>query len=213
MRQTHNTDLRKTYDQIAEDWHKDHLDDAWWKPVTERFASLLSPGSSILDVGCAGGIVGKFFAERGFRVTGIDFSENMIAIAKREVQTGTFVVADLYKLDEFPGQFNAVFAKAVLLHIPQKDIPEIMGKLVRKLRLGGYLYLAVKERDEGQLEEDVKKEHDYGYTYERFFSYFTLPEMQHFVEQAGLQIVFSDVTQSGNVRWIQCIGRNGGRDD
>ncbi|MBI5575901.1 MAG: class I SAM-dependent methyltransferase [Deltaproteobacteria bacterium] len=40
-------------------------------------------GKSILDVGCGSGIYSIYFAGKGARVTGLDFSDNMIALARR----------------------------------------------------------------------------------------------------------------------------------
>lgn len=199
--------LRDTYNTIAEDWHKDHSDDTWWKNIVERFTMMLKPGSTVLDVGCGGGIMAKYLSEKGLTVTGIDFSENQIAIAKREVPAAKFMVADLYDLDSIEGQFDAVFAQAVLLHIPKKDITGIMEKLVAKLRDGGYMYIAVKKRESNEQEEVVLQENDYGKSFERFFSYFLAPEVQDFVQRAGLQTVFSETTQSGNTKWIQIIAK------
>jgi SAM-dependent methyltransferase len=55
-------------------------------------------GSSILDVGCGTGRHAREFARRGYKVTGIDFSEGMLEIAKAKcaaIQADTqFVLAD-----------------------------------------------------------------------------------------------------------------------
>lgn len=49
-------DLKSTYNLIAEDWDRDHLQDDWWIAGTNTFMSFLRPGVHILDAGCAGGI-------------------------------------------------------------------------------------------------------------------------------------------------------------
>ena len=48
-------------------------------------------------------------------------------------------------------------------------------KFKNKLNPNGVLYLAVKEKR--KVEEEIATENDYGYEYERFFSYFTLDEI------------------------------------
>ncbi len=77
-------DLKDTYNKIAEDWHKDHTQDDWWVDGTLKFISLVGVGKEVLDVGCGAGTKSKFLKENGLSVTGIDFSEKMIEIAKRE---------------------------------------------------------------------------------------------------------------------------------
>lgn len=200
--------LRETYNRIAEDWHRDHQDDTWWVEGTNKFISFLKPDDSVLDVGCGGGTKAKYLIDRGLEVTGIDFAENLIAIAKREVPTGSFLVMDAYDLDTLAETFDAVFAQAFLLHVPKRDAPEMLGKFAAKLRPGGYLYIAVKEVKPGQPEEEERTERDYGYEYRRFFSYFTLPELEGHTRHMGLETAYSEITHSGNSRWIQLISQN-----
>ena len=51
-------------------------------------------------------------------------------------------------------------------------------------------------------------EHDYGYAYDRFFSYYTLDEMRAYVERVGLSVVYSEASQSPwKGDWIQVIAR------
>ena len=199
--------LRQTYDRIADDWHRDHQDDTWWIDGTDTFISFLKPGDLVLDVGCGGGTKAKYLIDRGLEVTGIDFAENLIAIAKREVPTGTFIVMDAYDLDALPGTFDGVLAQAFLLHVPKRDVSAVLGKLTDKVRPGGYLYMAVKEVKPGQPEEEERIENDYGYEYRRFFSYFTLPELEGLIRQTGLETAYSEITPSGNSRWIHLIGQ------
>ena len=201
------SDLKDTYDKIAEDWHRDHLEDSWWVEGTNKYISFLKPGSTVLDVGCGAGVKSQYLSSKGLKVTGIDFSEKLIEIAKREVPKNTFLVRDIYQSLNLEQQFDGVFAQAVLLHIPKKDLPKILANLLSALRLGGYLYVALKEKREEEQEEQVEKENDYGYDYERFFSYFTLPEVKKYLLNAGLEIVYETVTTSGRRNWIQVIAK------
>ena len=95
--------------------------------------------------------------------------------------------------------------QAVLLHIPKSEVREVVRELRNKLNDGGYLYIAVKERRENEKDEEILKENDYGYEYERFFSYFTLSEIKRYVSDAGLGISYEKVTLSGHTNWIQMI--------
>lgn len=199
--------LRETYNRIADDWHRDHQDDTWWIGGTDKFISLLPPGASVLDVGCGGGTKAEYLIDRGLEVTGIDFAENLIAIAKAEAPAGRFIAMDAYDLDTLSGTFDGVFAQAILLHIPKRDIPAMLVRLVAKVRAGGYLYITVKEVKPGQPEEEERVENDYGYEYRRFFSYFTLPELESRIRQIGLETMHIEVTPSGNSRWIQIISK------
>lgn len=199
--------LKETYDRIAEDWHRDRQHDDWWIEGTNTFISFLQKGDIVLDVGCGGGTKSKYLTKHGLRVVGIDFSEKMIEIARRGVPSETFIVLDLNEADTLEYLFDGVFIQAVLLHISKKDIQESLRKAMERLKLGGYVYIAVKEKKPQGVEEELKTENDYGYPYERFFSYFTVGEIESYLRNIGLEIVCSKISTSGHANWIQVIGR------
>lgn len=119
--------LAKTYDKIAEDWHKDHAEDTWWVEETDAFLKRLPEGGTVLDVGCGSGVKSKYMLERGFRVVGIDISDALLAIARRESPSGDFRNVSMYNLDSIQEQFDGVFAQASFLHIPKKDAADVVA--------------------------------------------------------------------------------------
>jgi 2-polyprenyl-3-methyl-5-hydroxy-6-metoxy-1,4-benzoquinol methylase len=202
-------DLRETYNRIAEDWHKDHLHDDWWIQDIDTFVKKLPPGAHVLDVGCGSGVKSKYLIEHGLRVTGIDISEKLLDIARREAPQGDYRVFSMTDLDVMSEMFDGVFAQASLLHIPRIDAGEVVRKMSRRLRPGGLLHIAVKETRDGKPEEGVQKESDYGYEFERFFSYFTMDELEKYLTDARLSIVskFRSPAKSGKTVWLQIIGK------
>ncbi len=199
--------LKDTYNKIAEAWVTDHNADTWWQEGTDAFLKIIPVGCSVLDVGCGGGIKSKYIAEREFKVTGIDFSEKMIEIAQRENPNLDFAVVDVYNIDQYPKTFDAIFAQAVLLHIPKKDVMEVLQKMVNRLNFGGFLYLGVKAVKDDGVEEKVVTEDDYGYAYDRFFSFFTLSELKNYFRQLELDIVWEGEVGSGRANWVQIVGK------
>jgi len=200
-------DLKDTYDRIAEDWYKDHKADDWWVEGTDAFVSLLKPGSSVLDVGCGAGLKSGYLSSKGLKPIGIDFSEKFIEIARRDIPRCNFMVMDMRDVVKLGRKFDGVFVQASLLHIPKKDASNVIGALTSVLLSGGYLYVAVKGLRGGDLEERVIKEHDYGYSYERFFSFYTMPELERYMADNGLQIIFKDAKINGRTEWLQIIAR------
>ncbi len=202
-----NMDLKQTYNLIAEDWNKDHNDDDWGREATDKFISFLKPGDLVLDVGCAGGLKSKYLADNGLRTIGIDLSDKMIEIAKRQMPAGIFMTLGLEGVDKLEYLFDGIFMQAVLLHIAKKDVETSLRKLVAKLTVGGCLFVAVKQKGAEGIEEEVKTEDDYGYPYERFFSYYEVKEVEEYFRKCGLEIVFSKVKVMSGTNWIQVIGR------
>jgi 2-polyprenyl-3-methyl-5-hydroxy-6-metoxy-1,4-benzoquinol methylase len=202
-----NNDLKETYNKIAKDWVKDHDGDSWWVEGTDTFLSFLPKGATILDVGCAGGHKAKYIKDRGFNVEGIDFSEEMIKEAKKRFPEISFQVFDVYDIDKYPKTFDAIFTQAVLLHIPKKRIIEVLEKIKSRLNPEGILHISLKEVRDNKVEEEVRKENDYGYEYERFFSYYTLEELEGYFKNVGLELISEKTVNSGRSNWINIVGK------
>lgn len=200
-------DLAKTYNQIAQDWHEDHAEDNWWIAPMERFIELLPKQSLVLDVGCAGGIKSRFLMDRGSHVIGIDIAENFIEIAKQENPDGDFRVMDMVKIGTLPERFDGICAQASLLHIPKAQVPMVMEGFKQILKPGGLLAIAVKQRRPDQPEEQIVHEDDYGYPYERFFSYFDEAELREAYSVIKLEVIECTITQVGKTNWIHVIGK------
>ena len=74
--------VRDGYNRIAERYYRDRDIFVHGKELA-RFVSVLPRGSSLLDIGCGGGIpVGRYLIDHGFKLTGIDFSRRSIQYAK-----------------------------------------------------------------------------------------------------------------------------------
>lgn len=206
-----NKNLKDTYNKIAKDWHEDHKGDSWWVEGTDKFISFLKKGDLVLDVGCGSGTKSKYLNSKGLKVLGIDFSDNLIEIARKEVPNAEFMVMDIKDADKLEAFFDGIFMQAILLHIPKKEVISILKKILQKLKPGGYLYIAVKGKREGGADEEVLKENDYGYEYERFFSYFTPEELKEYFKDLEIKMVYEDMfppsraTRATN--WLQVIGQ------
>lgn len=200
-------DLKATYDTIASDWDRDHKQDQWWKAEIENYLALVPSGGSILDLGCGPGHKSAFFAARGYQVHGVDLSDKMIDIARRDVQNATFEVLDMYELPVLDRQFDSVFACASLLHIPKKDVTHILLSIAAILKPGGTCYVSVKEMRPDRPEETVATENDYGYEYSRFFSYFTRDELRTYFKNAGMVVKYEAAIETGNTNWLVTIGQ------
>ena len=79
-------------------------------------------GQTILDVGTGTGRGAILLASRGARVTGVDASAEMLAVARRRAQESNVEVAfaqgDAHALDYPDRSFDAVVCLRVLMHTP-----------------------------------------------------------------------------------------------
>lgn len=84
---------------------------------------------SVLDVGCGPATFSAILAEKGFRVSAVDYSDEMIERAKEKTQglTIDFQRADIYDLPFGDNSFDAVICLGVFqtLESPQRALEEI----------------------------------------------------------------------------------------
>jgi SAM-dependent methyltransferase len=100
------------YDEIAEMYHSLWAD--WYLPAAmpalERlFFANVPSGARVLDLCCGSGHVTKELVKRGYRVTGIDNSEELIALAKKELPGADLRVQDATSLN-LEMRFDAVLS-------------------------------------------------------------------------------------------------------
>src|SRR4029434_2393939 len=115
--------------------------DSVWSPLTRQFIpSLLedasvSAGVLVLDVACGPGYVSAAAKQLGAIPTGIDFSEKMVAIAKRMFPEIRFMQGDARDLPFEDGSFDRVLMNLGLWHVSYPA--DACAKACRVLRPGG----------------------------------------------------------------------------
>jgi|SRR5436190_8036872 len=100
---------------------------------------------SILDAGCGSGENALHFAERGHKVTGVDFLPEPINRAKQKaVERGLsviFLVMDALALKELPEVFDNVIDSGLFHVFSDEDRKRYVDGLASALKSGGRLFL------------------------------------------------------------------------
>lgn len=99
------------------------------------------PDTRVLDLCTGHGVVAAALSAHGADVTGLDFSEAMIALAKRTAPSVTFVQGDATALDFADHSFDAVTIGFGVPHFP--DPARGLAEAARVLRPGGRLAFSI----------------------------------------------------------------------
>ena len=190
--------VREGYDRIAElyDEYRSHFSDV---AELDEFMSLVKPGGHVLDVGCGTGIVARALVDGGFQVTGIDFSQKMIDLAKNRVPEVTFEVGDMTALKLEDDSFDGIVSTYAVFHIPRTKHFSLFLDFHRILKKGGALLFSV-----GSKNTDGVWEWDEFQSVPMYWSYYPPSKTVELLESADFQIVFArNVEQAGETHfWI-----------
>lgn len=129
------------YDQNAQEYASKtmHADMHY---AYERFLFNTFKGAEILDLGCGAGRDILYFQKQGMKVHAQDASAQLALIASKN--TGIQVeVKDIRDIDA-KDQYDAIWACASLLHLPFKELEEVLPKLLQAIHKEGIIYMSFK---------------------------------------------------------------------
>ena len=140
-------DTRASYDTVAASYAVEAraaFDAApYLRGALTLFAGLVRAdgGGPVADVGCGPGHVTAYLHEHGADAFGIDLSPAMIDLARHDHPGLRFEVGSMTDLPLPDASVAAVLACWSLIHIPDREVPGVLGHFRRALRPGGLLLL------------------------------------------------------------------------
>ena len=120
-----------------------------WRGVSDIGDLPFPPGGRVLEVGCGNGKTAVALAKRGYRVTGMDFSQKAIDICRELILDADFVCASVLNIPFENGSFDGISAFHVLEHLTDEELNKASEELYRVMKTGGYLL--VKSFAEGDM--------------------------------------------------------------
>lgn len=140
---------RAAYNVVAADYAAMMPDTSFEAPLDlamiDEFVRLVDarPSRRVLDAGCGPGrmITHLRAASPHLEVTGVDLSEEMIALAQQAHPTVRFARADLTDVPFEAAQFDAVFAWYSVIHLPPAQLRYVVAEFARLLAPGGLVLL------------------------------------------------------------------------
>jgi ubiquinone/menaquinone biosynthesis C-methylase UbiE len=115
--------------------------DSVWSSLTRQFIPHLvsdadvSAGLAVLDVACGPGYLSDYVRKLGANPTGVDFSDNMVAIAKEMFPGISFLCGDAQNLPCENDSFDRVLINFGLLHVSRPE--QACAEAARVLRSSG----------------------------------------------------------------------------
>lgn len=190
---------RESYNAIAAQW--DAARHSFYGREREYVEALLAGGpaqASVLDLGCGTGRpIATYLLAKGHAVTGVDFAESLLELARVRYPEATWIHADIEAFR--PAQkADAVVCWDVLFHIERSKHARLLTKFAGMLRPGGRLMLTAGGSDHPAFTDTM---------YGRRFFYDSPPpgELLAMVERAGFQPIITEFMN------LPTAGRDKGR--
>lgn len=104
----------------------------------------LQAGDTLIEMGCGSGHLSACLAQKGYRVTLLDFSRVALEKAKLTFERygleGEFILGDLFHVDDSIGKYDFAWNSGVMEHFGDKEIITLM-KNIGSVAEKGILYL------------------------------------------------------------------------
>ena len=194
-------DLRGIYDDFAETYEANRGQFDMTPILGPFFDGLGKAHGRLLDLGCgAGEPFARYFLDRGWEVTGVDFSAAFLRLAARYAPEMQTIQSDMLEVEFDPAQFDAITCIYSLFHVPRVRHPELFAKFQRWLRPGGQVLFtyATKEytgADEFEGTKDFMGRH-------LFYSHTTPANLRAQLETAGLAVDSIDLRAIGGESFL-----------
>lgn len=126
----------------------------WGKPKLDvelkKYLKLLD-GNNVLDLGIGEGQNSIALSEMGYKVTGVDFSDNSLSICRKRSSDIELIKSDIRSFDIVPDKYDLIMSRCVLHFLHKDDVFDIVENIKSCLRPNGLVYVSVFSVDDPSL--------------------------------------------------------------
>lgn len=181
----HAVVVRDGYNAIAARYMVARAQDSADVALIDELLARLPKDAKVLDAGCGAGVPITRILSRAAQVTGVDFAEAQIALARENVPDADFICRDMTALDFPDASFDAIVSYYAIIHIPRTRHRALLENFYRMLKPNGDALLCLGADD---LEEDF----DENYLGARmYWSHFDAEENVKLLHECGFEIVWA----------------------
>ena len=175
----------ESYNRYAQEYDDKFSNHSPYYRQIKKFIRLFKDRSDILDAGCGTGLNARCFTKAGHNVTGFDFSQSMVRLARENCPEGKFTVSTVQDF-KYDRKFHGICLSFIIVHLVDKDVKQLIKKTSNSLESGGYLYISfMTGRQPGYETTSFSGS-------EIYFNYFDKKEIIELVKKNGLVLVYSD---------------------
>jgi SAM-dependent methyltransferase len=164
------------YNKTALEWANNWYENESLLPYLIEVMKYLPENPCVLDLCCGAGYESMRMKEMGANVTGLDFSEESLKIAKERNPDIEFVLGDMLNDYSYLGNFDGCAVIAGLVHLPNEKLSRAFEQIDKVLKVNGIVFIVVRD-GAGKSEKSSYTNID-GEDYDREFYLHTLEELK-----------------------------------
>jgi SAM-dependent methyltransferase len=198
------------YEKTADKYHVNFKHEIEQKEydrlLLDKFSSLLNDNSIICDAGCGpSGHIGKYLADKGHKIIGIDISQKCIEIASSYNPDLIFKTMDMMNTNFDDASFDGILSFYSIIYTPKEFINRIFAEFNRIIKPNGKLLIVIKKgTDEGFINDDWYEGNKV------YFTHFVESEIKEYFAANNFRLDFLDTREpyefEFNVDRIYAIG-------
>jgi len=179
--------VKKGYNKIVEGYLATRTEDSEDVQLLWELVQRLPKGAKILDAGCGAGVPMTKFLTQFFEVTGVDFAENQIQLARKLVPQARFFCQDMTKLTFPDHSFNAICSYYAIIHIPRQEHRKLLLNFHRMLKPSGFVLLCMGAND-------ITDDTDENYCGARmYWSHYDADTNIKMIKECGFKVIWSKI--------------------
>jgi ubiquinone/menaquinone biosynthesis C-methylase UbiE len=186
--------VQSTYNAVGASYAARYGDTPFLLTQIEGFATTLSEGACVLDVGCGAGRAARWFTQHGYPVTAVDFSSTMLDLAHEAAPIAKISHMDMRSLTFDDAIFDAVWSCFSFVHVSKADGARTLREWHRVLRPGGALFIATSlGTDEEGLRDEWLAASDGSTGHQIFFHHIAPTTLTRALEVAGFTAMQTEI--------------------
>ena len=175
--------VKDDYDAIADIYAKSYSEIDYCKTYIDDFIVNIS-GKNVLDIGCGAGQITDYLTKKGIDAVGIDFSEKLLKIARKNFPNSKFVCADICDYEQAE-QVDGIITKDMLFHLSDENIIQVLGKFRKFLKKNGVLCILMDMPQQAGEHIFIEELDD---RYKIYYNYLTPEKLKKLLEKSGFDI-------------------------
>jgi len=125
--------VKNNYQTIATNFDLTRKTEIW--PPAKKYCQKISANQKVLDLGCGNGRLYEALENKKVIYLGIDSSQELLDLAKKNYPEGKFLLGDILELEKIlkpEEKYDYIFCLATLQHVPSRQLRVEVLKNIKK---------------------------------------------------------------------------------